>query len=121
MNTHSKQLSAALADTDEPTKPRRRKAAPAQVVPPSPSHPGGRMVEITLEENENIPPTGQFFGINGRTYILKPGVPAKVPLEIIHVLNDATMSVPEVDPYTNQVMGYRNRLRFPYRVSQQGI
>ena len=123
-----KNVGAALADTDidddvPAVKPRSKKAkeAAAAAPVPGPAHPGGKMIEIMLEENDNIPPTGQFFGINGRSYILKPGLKAKVPREIINVLNDATMSVPEVDPATNQVIGYRNRLRFPYRVTQQAF
>ena len=74
------------------------------------------IVRITLEENENIPPTGQFFGLNGRHFILKPGIAVDVPVEIINILNDAVQEVPEIDPTTRQVVGYRKKLRFPYRV-----
>ena len=70
---------------------------------------------IILEENDNIPPTGQFFGINGRSFILKPGEKVSVPEGIISILNDAVMSTPIVDS-SNTVNGYRDRLRFPYRV-----
>ena len=73
-------------------------------------------VYIKLEENDNIPPTGQFFGINGRHYMLRPGEPASVPRELVNVLNLAIMSVPQVDPSTSQVVGYRDKLRFPYQV-----
>lgn len=119
----AKNTGAALADTDidedvPAVKPRSKKAKAlaAQHEVPGPSTPGTRLVRIMLEENDNIPPTGQFFGINGRSYILKAGVEADVPAEIINILNDAEQSVPDVDPYTNQVMGYRKKLRFPYRV-----
>jgi hypothetical protein len=78
--------------------------------------PKRKMIRIRLEENDNIPPTGQFFGHNGASYMLRPGEDAEVPVELINVLNDAVMAVPQVDPTTRQVLGYRERLRFPYRV-----
>jgi hypothetical protein len=77
-----------------------------------------KRVRIVLEENENIPPTGQFFGHNGNTYLLRPGDEADVPVEILTVLNDAVQDVPQLDPTTRQVVGYRKKLRFPYRVVQ---
>jgi hypothetical protein len=75
-------------------------------------------VKIILEENENIPPTGQYIGVNGRAYILRPGEEALVPREVISVLNDAVQEVPQIDPTTKQVVGYRKKLRFPFRVVQ---
>jgi len=76
----------------------------------------GKRVKIILEENENIPPTGQFFGVQGRGYMLMPGKVAEVPIGLVNVLNDAIMSVPEVDGQTQQITGYRDKLRFPYRI-----
>ncbi len=75
-------------------------------------------VKIILERNSAIPPTGQFFGVNGRSYLLRPGEEASVPQEIIDVLNNAIEAVPERDPVSQQVIGYQNQLRFPYRVLQ---
>ena len=72
-------------------------------------------IRIILEENDDIPPTGQFIGVNGMGYILRPGEPADVPISVIGVLDAAITSVPTVDPGTRQVVGYRERLRFPYR------
>lgn len=74
-----------------------------------------KRVKIILEENEHIPPTGQFFGVQGKGYVLRPGEIAEVPVSIINILNCAIMSVPIVDG-TQRVVGYRDRLRFPYRV-----
>jgi hypothetical protein len=73
---------------------------------------------IALEENDNIPPTGQFIALNGRTWILRPGEACEVPMGLVNVLNDAVMSVPNVDPVTKQIVGYRQKLRFPYRIVQ---
>lgn len=74
-----------------------------------------RRVRIILEENDLIPPTGQFFGVNGRPYLLRPGEEADVPMEIIGALDDAIMETPITDANGN-IEGYRKRLRFPYRV-----
>lgn len=74
-----------------------------------------KRVRIILEENDNIPPTGQFFGVQGKGYVLRPGEEAEVPLSIIGILNTAVMSVPVKDQ-GDRVIGYRDRLRFPYRV-----
>ena len=80
---------------------------------------GEKLVRIVLEENENIPPTGQFFGLNGRTWLLRPGDEADVPQGLINILNDAVQETPQLDQSTKQVIGYRKKLRFPYRVIQQ--
>jgi hypothetical protein len=90
-------------------KPRKRRAKVASTMRIKPDR-----VKIILEENENIPPTGQFFGLNGTGYIIRPGVEVEVPRGIISILNDAVMSVPVVD-FTNTVVSYKDKLRFPYR------
>jgi hypothetical protein len=78
-------------------------------------------VRIVLEDNDNIPPTGQFFGINGNGYILKSGEEADVPVALVNILNDAVWDAPIVDPATHQIIGYRKRLRFPYRVIKASV
>lgn len=74
-----------------------------------------KRIRIILEENDNIPPTGQFFGVQGKGYILRPGEVADVPMSIIGILNTAVQSVPILDE-GKRVTGYRDKLRFPYRV-----
>ena len=76
---------------------------------------GERRVRILLEENDGIPPTGQFFGAQGKGYVLRPGEEADVPMSIVNILDSAVMSVPVVDS-GKRVTHYRDRLRFPYRV-----
>jgi hypothetical protein len=97
--------------TEKPVKAKQAKASKAKkaaVVKPE-------MVKLQLEEVDNMAPTGQFFSLNGVGYNLRPGEPAIVPVGILSILNDAVMSVPVVD--VNQtVTGYRDRLRFPYRI-----
>lgn len=73
-------------------------------------------VKIILEENENIPPTGQYFGINGTGYLLRAGEVAEVPEGIIDVLDNAVQLVPVVDPVTKQPVDHRPKHRFAYRV-----
>lgn len=72
-------------------------------------------VEIILEENDDIPPTGLFLGLNGRGFMLRPGEKVKVPPGIVDILEHAVMSAPVVDPQTKQVIGYRDRLKYPFR------
>ena len=71
---------------------------------------------IVLEESSDIPPTGLFIGHNGRGYVITPGVEVDVPEFLLGVLGDAKMSAPTVDSKTMKVLGYRDRMRYPYRL-----
>lgn len=71
--------------------------------------------KIILEENDDIPPTGLFVGINGRSFVIRPGEPVEVPQEVLAVLDDAVEEVPRVDADKN-VVDYRKKMRFPYRI-----
>jgi hypothetical protein len=124
MTKRNANLGAALAGDDDEDipllKPRSaaakgksKKAATAPVVETVETE---RMVCIVLEENDNIPPTGQFISVNGRAWMLRPGEPARVPESLVRVLNDAVEHMPQQDQTTRQVVGYRKRLRFPYRL-----
>lgn len=72
-------------------------------------------VWIQLEESEDIPPTGLFLGHNGSGYMLRPGEPVHVPAHIVEILDHAIVTMPVTDPTTKRVVGYRERMRFPYR------
>lgn len=76
-------------------------------------------IRIVLEENENIPPTGQFISADGVAFILRPGEAADVPMSVVRILDDAIQAVPQIDPSTKQVVGYRNKKRFPYSVVRE--
>lgn len=90
-----------------------RDAPVREVVKPVVTEP---RVRIMLEENDSIPPTGLFLQADGRAYMIKPSLAVDVPMCIIHILDTAIMATPIVDPVTRQVTGFRDRLRFPYRV-----
>ena len=74
-----------------------------------------KRIKIILDENENIPPSGQFFGINGASYLLRPGEEASVPPGIVDILENAIISVPILDS-GRRTSGWRNRHRFPYQI-----
>jgi len=76
---------------------------------------GFAYVTIVLEEVEDIPPTGLFVSHNGNPYMIMPGEPVDVPDFILEILDHATMSSPLVDRTTQKVLGYRDRMRYPYR------
>lgn len=74
-----------------------------------------KRVKIILEENDEIPPGGQFFGINGTGYMVKPGVPVEVPEFIVGVIETAVITKPVLDE-NNRVVGHREVPRFPFRL-----
>lgn len=120
-----KNLGELLAtDAEVPVLKPRSKAAQAQpdsaqsteAMTPEERVKKEKRVRIVLEENENIPPTGQFISGDGVAFVLRPGEPADVPMTIVRILDDAIQSVPQIDPSTKQVVGYRNRKRFPYSI-----
>lgn len=99
-----------IAPAPKAKKPREVKVeakTPAQGMP--------KRVKILLEENDDIPPTGLPLGHNGTSYVIVPGEPVEVPEFLLDILDSAVMSGPQVDPQTRRVIGYRDRLRFPYR------
>lgn len=90
---------------------------PLSGIPPRPVD--EKRIRIVLEDNDQIPPSGQFIGVDGTPYMLQANVEVDVPSGLLDVLDNAVMSVPIADPATGQITGYRDRLRFPYRVVRQ--
>ena len=72
-------------------------------------------VKIILEESEEIPPTGLFVGYNDKTFLIRAGEEVTVPQGVVEILEHAVMSAPQKDPQTQQVVGYRDRMRYPFR------
>ena len=85
-------------------------ATAAEATPAKP-----KRVKIILEENDAIPPTGQFFGVNGTGYQIQPGKEVEVPEFLLDVLNNAVATKPVLNE-DSQVIGYRDVPRFPYRI-----
>lgn len=113
------------AATDTPLTPAQKAAAtraakaanaasaPAQAETPAPT--GAKRVKIILEENDAIPPGGQFFGVNGTGYQIIPGKEVLVPEFLLGVIDNAVTTKPVLNE-DSQVVGYRDVPRFPYRI-----
>ena len=128
----------------------RENNSPLSHIPEAGVKPLFARVNIILEENEGIAPSGQYFGLHGNWVnpemleelepkvlageltrqeaqviatekvqfeaYLRPGEEASVPVELLSVLNDALTDSPVIDPITSQVLGYKQKLRYPYRL-----
>lgn len=98
---------AEPATMKEPPKGKRVPAPKAGAEP---------KVRIIIEESDALPPGGVFIAVNGRSFMIQPGVEVDVPEGVVDVLNHAIESVPVKAPGTDQVVGFKDRLRYPYRV-----
>jgi hypothetical protein len=96
------------------SKPKASKAAKPAAKPTAKPAVEER-VRIMLEDNDQVPPGGQFVSVNGVGYLLQAGVELNVPRGVLDVLDHAVMSVPITDEMKS-VVAYKDRLRFPYRV-----
>ena len=76
-------------------------------------------VWITLSENEDVPRGGQFIGVNGSAFLLKPGKKAYVPRALTKVLDDAIKTV-AITGSDSRIEEYRDVMRFPYQVHATG-
>ncbi len=99
----------------QPVKRRQRRQLTAQETVQRNTAATPKRVRIVVEENDAIPPTGLPLQHNGRAIVIKPGEVVEIPEPYLEILDHAVMSVAQVDPQTQQVVGYRDRLRYPYR------
>ena len=74
-----------------------------------------RKARIIVDENDHTPPNGLVVAANGVSEQIQTGQEADIPLSVLEVLDNAKESVPVTD-HLNSVIGYRDRLRVPYRV-----
>jgi hypothetical protein len=73
-------------------------------------------VKIILGDSDHIPPGGLFIGLNGTGYKIRPGEEVSVPKGVVEILDNAVYSAPTKDPNTQQIIGWRNRLKYPYQL-----
>lgn len=73
-------------------------------------------IEIILEDNDDIPPTGLFVSLNGDAYRIPKGTPCRIPKFLKQILDDAIVDVPVVDPNTGQTLEWRKKQKYAYRV-----
>lgn len=71
-------------------------------------------VWIIVDEPHNAPSSQQYFGLNGKGYLITFGEKVSVPRELLNVLNECieTRSIPQEGGGVVE----RDVLRFPYRV-----
>lgn len=90
-------------------------AKPAAAKAAEPEDPMERLVCITLHDSKEIPPGGQFVGVNGKQFWIKPGIKVIVPRYVCAALDNAIVGVPDVNDKM-QVVGVRNTPRLTYTV-----
>ncbi|HLU83723.1 MAG TPA: hypothetical protein VKZ43_09995 [Trueperaceae bacterium] len=111
---------AAIKAPDVKKEAKPRRTAPRQKpTKAATSANGERMYAITLHDNKEIPPNGQFIGVNGRQFLLRPGHKVRVPASVLEVLNNAVHALPEINEKM-QVTGMRNAPRLSYTLHPDG-
>lgn len=105
-----------FAEPDTAPAPKPRKASPAKKAAPANAKSSLKTTRIILEDNDDIPPTGLYVGVNGKGYLIRTGIEVDVPNSVLEVLKHATKTAPIIDPDSRRVVGWRNRQRFPYAV-----
>lgn len=84
--------------------------------PPPARLKGMKLTRIIIEDHPDIPPTGLFLGWNGNSYMIQPAREVDAPSALLEILDNAVVTVPIVDTQTSRIIGYRSKLRFPYRI-----
>jgi hypothetical protein len=71
---------------------------------------------IVLDDNPNIPPTGQFVSVNGNGCLIRVGEPVLVRNEILEVLDHALEAVAQTTASHQRTGNQHDRRRFSYHV-----
>jgi hypothetical protein len=71
---------------------------------------------IKIEDNDKIPPGGQYIGLNGRNWLITSGVEVVVPRGVLYVLDDAVESIPITDRNTGRVASWSQRKKYPFQI-----
>jgi hypothetical protein len=76
-------------------------------------HMSGEKMEVTIHQGEGeLGRQAVFLGINGEGTLVPRGVPCKLPVELVEILDNATMTVYE--PTTNGQTIEREVKRYSY-------
>lgn len=67
---------------------------------------------IQLADSDKISPGGHYVGLNGRNWLIQPGVEVTVPNGVLYILDDAI----ELVPITRNtlIVDWAKRPRIPY-------
>lgn len=71
-------------------------------------------VTIIIDEPNNAPSNQQFFGHNGKGFLITFGEPVSVPRELLNVLNECVQT--RTIPQEGGGFVERDSLRFSYRI-----
>lgn len=112
MESIVEETQASPEEAQAPSKPAGRNAKPRAAAARAESE-AEKTYDITLHASDEIPPNGQFIGVNGAQYYLKPGIRTRVPAGVLGVLDNAVQSVPERDD-TGRVIGWKDAPRLTY-------
>ncbi|MNM65408.1 hypothetical protein D3C81_768550 [compost metagenome] len=107
-----------------PKKPQRKATSKARSAPTDSNgaklatnsdDPMEKLLCITLHDSKEIPPGGQFVGVNGKQFWIKPGMKVVVPRYVVEALQNAVIGQPDVNDKM-QVVGVKNMPRLPFTV-----
>lgn len=101
-------------------EPARKKSAPRQAAPKTEKSvdskdPMEKLITITLHDSKEIPPGGQFVGVNGKQFWIPPGRKVTVPRYVVEALTNAVKGEPEIDEKM-AIIGTREVPRLPFTV-----
>lgn len=72
-------------------------------------------VLIRLHDSEDMPPTGQPFGVNGRFFVMGSNRWYRIPEWLLSTIDNCVVSRP-IQNDQMQFIGTRNMKRFPYEI-----
>jgi hypothetical protein len=115
----SEQLDTTTPVAVAPRKPRTRKQVevetPQYVDMLLPTDDVDDAEIIRLHDNKDVHATGQPFSVEGRVFILKPNVWARVPGWLLSNIDTVVFDAPVKDE-TDKMIGTRSMKRYPYEI-----